>query len=946
MATVFDVLARFRADTTDYTRNVHQAANATNQFNVTTQNAGRGMSGMFGMVAGRVGMLGTAIVGLTQTAGMMGIRTAQANEQAAIGFKVMLGSAAKAKEFMDDLIEFSAKTPFELPQLRSAASALLSTGVEAKRIIPIMTVLGDATSAKGYGADAIQRAVYALQQMSTAGRATGQDMMQLTQAGIPVWEALAASMGKSIPEIKKLGEQGKISAEDVMKAIETGAGAGLQKVKGMMDEQSKTLTGLISTFKDTLGQSLGKMMEPAVASIKEALPGITSMMDAFLQSVAPTINSVVGTTLSSLVGLLPALQPLVLGFGQLFTGAMQAIAPFLPMIVSAMTNLTPIFESLGLLMDEVATTVTPLVSAIFPAFNAVLGTLAGIVGGLTTFIVENKDAIIVMGGAYLAFKGTMMAIAAYGKIIAFFKMLTSAEKMATIQTWLFNSALYANPIGVLVAAIVGLIAAVVLMYNKFEWFRNGIKTIWNAIVDVVQFAIDLILGYWEWWINKAIDGINLLIKAWNKLPFKKDIETLDHVNLKLDITGAKLDKAAKNAYKLGDALLVAKAAAEGTYESSATRMNELTQLKRTLNLKAGGGGAGAGTTPNPNPTPTGGEGGAVKNPLQGLIDSIKNLTSDKVNKANSLLDGLKQRADSFRDSIKDAIMAVYSFQTAFAKSRQSVVDYDNALKAVQDAETKVNQALANRDFSGYQQAVKDYTDASAQLKTASEGKKTFLEALKAQYDQAKDFGVIINRLRAAGLNEAGISQIVQAGAETGMAIGNELLNGGSAAIGDANKWYTELVAAANTEADAAKNQFYAQGLSQGEALVKGITDAAKKLNLKLESKGLSKAQLEKLRKDFSVSVGFSMTALETIATPMAKGGIVRATSGGTLALIGEAGRDEAVIPLPSNGMLGGNTTYHIEVNVGVGDKHEIGREIVNALQAYEKRSGRLPIRTM
>jgi tape measure domain-containing protein len=938
MATVFDVLARFRADTTDYTRNVHQAANATHQFDVTTQNAGRGMGGAFGMVAGRVAMLGTAIVGMTQTAGMMGIRTAQANEQAAIGFKVMLGSAEKAKVFMDELIEFSAKTPFELPQLRSAASALLSTGVEAKRIIPIMTVLGDATSAKGYGADAIQRAVYALQQMSTAGRATGQDMMQLTQAGIPVWEALAASMGKSIPEIKKLGEQGKISAEDVMKAIETGAGAGLQKVKGMMDEQSMTLTGLISTFKDTLGQSLGKMMEPAVASIKEALPGITTMMDAFLKSVAPTINSVVGTTLSSLVGLLPALQPLVLGFGELFTGAMQAIAPFLPMIVSAMTNLTPIFESLGLLMDELATTVTPLVTALFPAFNAVLETLAGIVGGLTTFIVENKDAIIVLGGAYLAFKGTMMAIAGYGKIIAFFKLLTSAEKMATIQTWLFNSALYANPIGVLVAAIVGLIAAVVLMWVKFEWFRNGIKTIWNGIVSTVQFAINLLLGYWEFWINKFIDGVNLIIKGWNKIPFNKDIKPLDKVNLQLDITAAKVNTIKRGVDSLTGAAEKTGHIINGWGSNMSPAMIKLMQATASR-----AGNRTPATTPTPTPAPTEGTG---KNPLQGLIDSIKNLTSDRVNKANSLLDGLKQRADSFRDSIKDAIMAVYSFQTAFTKSRQSVVDYDNALKAVQDAETKVNQALANRDFSGYQQAVKDYTDASAQLKTASEGKKTFLEALKAQYDQAKDFGVIINRLRAAGLNEAGISQIVQAGAETGMAIGNELLNGGSSAIGDANRWYTELVAAANTEADAAKNQFYAQGLSQGEALVKGITDAAKKLNLKLESKGLSKAQLEKLRKDFSVSVGFSMTALETIATPMAKGGIVRATSGGTLALIGEAGRDEAVIPLPSNGMLGGNTTYHIEVNVGIGDKHEIGREIVNALQAYEKRSGRLPIRTM
>jgi tape measure domain-containing protein len=937
MATVFDVLARFRADTTDYTRNVHNATKATQEFDNRTVQAGRGMGGMFSMVGGRVAMLGTAIIGLTQTAGMMGIRTAQANEQAAIGFKVMLGSAEKAKVFMDELIEFSAKTPFELPQLRTAASALLSTGVEAKRIIPIMQVLGDATSAKGYGADAIQRAVYALQQMSTAGRATGQDMMQLTQAGIPVYEALAASMKKTIPEIKKMGEQGKLSAEDVMTAIETGAGAGLQKVKGMMDEQSKTLTGLMSTFKDTLGQSLGKMMEPAVASIKEALPGITTMMDEFLKSVAPTINSVVGTTLQSLVGLLPSMTPLVLGFGQLFTGVLQALAPFLPMVASALTTMTPIFDSLGLLINEVASTVTPLVNEVFPVLNAVLGMVASALGSLTAFVVENKDAVIVMGGAYLAFKGTMMAIAGATKIVAFFKLLTSAEKMATIQTWLFNSALYANPIGLVVAAIAGLIAAVVLMWMKFEWFRNAFKNIWNFIVDSVQKAINLILGYWEWWINKFIDGINLLIKGWNAIPWNKKIKPLDKVNLQLDITRAKVSTIKKGVDSLSGAAQRTGTIINGWGQNLSPEMIKLMNMPRAGNRATT-------TTPTPTPTPTGE--GTGKNPLQNLLDSIKSLTSDKVNKANSLLDGLRQRADSFRDSIKDAIMAVYSFQTAFAKSRESVTNYENALKAVQDAETRVNQALANRDFAGYSQAVKDYTDASANLKTASEGKKTFLEALKAQYDQAKDFGVMINRLRAAGLEEAGISQIIQAGAETGMAIGKELLDGGTSAIGDANKWYTELVSAANTEAESAKNQFYAQGLSQGEALVKGITDAAKKLNLKLESKGLSKAQLEKLKKDFSVSVGFSMTALEGIATPMAKGGIVRATSGGTLALIGEAGRDEAVIPLPSNGLLGGGNSYHIEVNVGVGDKHEIGREIVNILQAYEKRSGRVPIRTM
>jgi tape measure domain-containing protein len=925
MATVFDVLARFRADVTDYTRNVDKATTATEHFDRGIQNSGKRSSAMFGMMASRSMMLGTAVVGLAQTAGMMGIRTAQANEQSAIGFKVMLGSAEKAKAFMDDLMEFSAKTPFELPQLRTAASALLSTGVEAKRIIPIMTVLGDATSAKGYGADAIQRAVYALQQMSTAGRATGQDMMQLTQAGIPIWEALAASMGKTIPEIKKLGEQGKISAEDVMAAIESGAGAGLQKVKGMMDEQAGTLTGLMSTFKDTVGQSLGKMMEPAVGSIKEALPGLTSMMDNLLKSIAPTINGVVGSTLKALVDLLPAIEPLIIGFGGLFTSMMAAIAPFIPLVVQQMSSLAPVFASLGQLVTEIANALMPVAMMLFPALAAVVGLVAGLFGALTGFVVENKDAFIVLGGAIGAMWITMQAIAGFGKIITFFKTFSIASKMAAVQTWLFNSALYANPIGLLVAAIVGLIAVVVLMWMKFDWFRLAIKKVWNFIVEAFQKAINLLLGYWEFWINTFISGINLIIKGWNKIPFTKKIKPLDKVNLQLDITGAKVDTIAKGVKKIGD-----------NAESSAAKFR----------MFEGWGGGGGTNTPTPTPTPTGGDGAGKGNPLQKLIDSINQMAGDKVSKAKSYLEQLKSRADDFAKSIKDAIMSVYSFSSAFGASKQSMDNYQSALNAVAVAEKKVTDALAKRDMSAYTDAVAEYNNAQTELTKATAGKKTFMEALEAQYNQAKDFSVMINRLRAAGLGEAGIAQIVSAGAETGMAIGTELLNGGSDAIGKANTWYTELVSTANTEAEAAKNQFYQAGITQGEALVKGITDAASKLKLKLSSKGVTEAQMKKLKKNFGVDIEFSMGALEDLATPMAKGGIVKATTGGTLALIGEAGRNEAVIPLPRNGGMPGGNSYHIEVNVGVGDKQEIARELVSILQAHEKRTGRLPLRTL
>ena len=68
--------------------------------------------------------LGTAAVAGIGAAAEFGIKMAAANEDAAISFELMLGSAQKAKDFLGELLKFAAATPFEMPQLRSAASRL------------------------------------------------------------------------------------------------------------------------------------------------------------------------------------------------------------------------------------------------------------------------------------------------------------------------------------------------------------------------------------------------------------------------------------------------------------------------------------------------------------------------------------------------------------------------------------------------------------------------------------------------------------------------------------------------------------------------------------------------------------------------------------------------------------------------------------------------------
>jgi hypothetical protein len=70
---------------------------------------------------------------------------------------------------------------------------------------------------------------------------------------------------------------------------------------------------------------------------------------------------------------------------------------------------------------------------------------------------------------------------------------------------------------------------------------------------------------------------------------------------------------------------------------------------------------------------------------------------------------------------------------------------------------------------------------------------------------------------------------------------------------------------------------------------------------------------------------------------LADGGIVKASPGGTLALIGEGGRDEAVIPLDRMGSMGGN---NVTIHVNGGDP----QSVVNALRTYMRQNGSVPIR--
>lgn len=218
---------------------------------------------------------GVAAMGAVAVASVaVGVRTAAGMETAQIAFETMIGSGEKARAFLGELSTFAARTPFDLPGLQQSAQSLISIGIDASKVIPIMTTLGNVTSGMGTGAEGVQRATVAIQQMNAAGRITAEDLNQLRDAGIPVFDLLTAATGRTREEIAGMAQSGKLGRqelEQLMSALESGAG--LERFNGMMEKQSQSLSGLWSTLKDTFSVGMAEAIQPAIPLLKDGLAG-------------------------------------------------------------------------------------------------------------------------------------------------------------------------------------------------------------------------------------------------------------------------------------------------------------------------------------------------------------------------------------------------------------------------------------------------------------------------------------------------------------------------------------------------------------------------------------------------------------------------------------------------------------------------------------------------
>lgn len=195
-------------------------------------------------------------------------------EQYTTSLEVMLGSASKASAMIEKMRDFAAKTPLTLENVISGGSLLMSYGVDESNLIDTMTKLGDL--ARG-NAEKMDRITLAYGQMLAKGKVTGEELMQMTEAGVPLQTALAESIGVTGEEFSKMVSAGKVGIDDLNKAI-TGLTTGDGKFAGMMEKQSQTMQGMLSTLQDNISEFLRKMGEGAFGEVKSALQEASDLL--------------------------------------------------------------------------------------------------------------------------------------------------------------------------------------------------------------------------------------------------------------------------------------------------------------------------------------------------------------------------------------------------------------------------------------------------------------------------------------------------------------------------------------------------------------------------------------------------------------------------------------------------------------------------------------------
>lgn len=446
-------------------------------FNSGVDKSEKKFSGFGKTVTGVIAGLG--ITKLAKDTIKLGIDTNAMAETSGIAWTTLLGSQEKSKKMLDDITKFAATTPFEKMGVDNMAKQLHNAGLSGDNLFKQLTKFGDIGGAFGIQSASLEEMVRQYSQVQQAGVAYTEDLNILQDRGVPIYKALAKELGINTAKVKKWASEGKITADVYQKALDSIA----KNVEGGMAAQSKSFTGMISTFKDGMAELAGILAKPIFDGIKQALEVIQPKLDTFIQ--------VLGTE----------------GLG----AALDSITP----------GLSTFVKTVGLIASAVLGALAAL--KLFAAYTAFVTFITGIVTAVKTFVGACKAATLAqtLWNMVLLANPIGLVIAAIGLLVGAFIYLWNTSdgfrefwinlwetvKTAAINAWNAVSNFFTS-------TIPGWIESFKAWWNGLpEWFAQ----MWD---NVKNWFVNKWTEIWTYLSTNIPIWIQNVVTWWNELPGK------------------------------------------------------------------------------------------------------------------------------------------------------------------------------------------------------------------------------------------------------------------------------------------------------------------------------------------------------------------------------------------------------------------------------------------
>jgi tape measure domain-containing protein len=215
-------------------------------------------------------------------------------EQLDIRLKQVMGSAEEGQRAFQWIKQLGQQTPYSIKEVTDAFMMLKNFGMDP--MDGTLRQISDASSKFGKDATAMTSISLALGQAWGLGKLQGQDMMQMVNAGLPVWDLLSKATGKTIPELRKMSEAGQLGRDSMRQLIDE-----MGRVsQGASQEKMDAYAGAVSNMGDAVDGSINKMRAAGGFDwITKSIQGFTKMIQP-LMDVFQELGGVVGDVLAAM----------------------------------------------------------------------------------------------------------------------------------------------------------------------------------------------------------------------------------------------------------------------------------------------------------------------------------------------------------------------------------------------------------------------------------------------------------------------------------------------------------------------------------------------------------------------------------------------------------------------------------------------------------------------